>query len=570
MYTDEFQCLDCTEDRYSFTAMTLPGQCPPCPQYGICLDGELYPEPGYVRFTEDSEVFVRCFNKKACEAGNLEDPLQNCEDSYDGVLCASCADNHWKPYGTFYCYKCISDGLQTIKLYACPIFYFLLVAGLTRVFLSKIGQKNTQWIAIVRLFINMYQILQILQIQADDLASVPPNIYLKTYIDYKVNAFLPMNWLVDFQCLEHHLGFDSITMFYATLYVYMLAPLIILVINFIVWFFYAQIKSCIEPEVGGHRFQCKRTINRVAMTGGISLFLVWPQITGFLLQATSCFDSLSKEGDVDEQVSRLRMVPDVICYDSTYNFSLLLIIVCLVMYNIVLPLLVVRSMNKYSLQMYVTSQLSIDEQSIQQTIETNDVKSYFGFFFSGLNLGGQPFRKVSQGSDQKDQDGESNEKQTLGSKCRSCLGKLTQPISGGVEVLITKDSGHADENEYVRSYFHWEFIQFIQKFVMQLAVVFMADMSQALQSILVFILTLFFTTLQVANKDIYYRKELNSLNLQVWAVVSLYNFSKVVIRSTELDQAAESVSELTGVTGVSLGDDFKEITRSNAFAGGES
>lgn len=58
------------------------------------------------------------------------------------------------------------------------------------------------------------------------------------------------------------------------------------------------------------------------------------------------------------------MVPDVICYDSTYNFSLLLIIVCLVMYNIVLPLLVVRSMNKYSLQMYVTSQLSIDEQSI--------------------------------------------------------------------------------------------------------------------------------------------------------------------------------------------------------------
>lgn len=60
----------------------------------------------------------------------------------------------------------------------------------------------------------------------------------------------------------------------------------------------------------------------------------------------------------------MRMVPDVICYDSTYNFSLLLIIVCLVMYNIVLPLLVVRSMNKYSLQMYVTSQLSIDEQSI--------------------------------------------------------------------------------------------------------------------------------------------------------------------------------------------------------------
>lgn len=92
-----------------------------------------------MRFTPKSEVFVRCFNKDACEAGNLEDPLKNCADEYSGVLCSSCAENHWKPYGTFYCYSCISDGLQTIKLYACPVFYFLLVAGLTRVFLSKIG-----------------------------------------------------------------------------------------------------------------------------------------------------------------------------------------------------------------------------------------------------------------------------------------------------------------------------------------------------------------------------------------------------------------------------------------------
>ncbi len=105
---------------------------------------------------------------------------------------------------------------------------------------------------------------------------VAPNIYLKTLIDYKVHAFLPMNWLIDFQCLEHNLGLDSISMFYATLYFYMLSPLMLLVINFLFWFIYAQVKACLNPDVGGHRFECSRLLNRVAMTVGICLFLVWP------------------------------------------------------------------------------------------------------------------------------------------------------------------------------------------------------------------------------------------------------------------------------------------------------
>ena len=61
-FTETYECLTCDQYTYSFTPLKDPSACPPCPQYGDCLDGNLYPEPGYVRMTDTSEVFVRCSN----------------------------------------------------------------------------------------------------------------------------------------------------------------------------------------------------------------------------------------------------------------------------------------------------------------------------------------------------------------------------------------------------------------------------------------------------------------------------------------------------------------------------
>lgn len=89
-FTETYECLTCDQYTYSFTPLKEPSACPPCPQYGDCLDGNLYPEPGYVRMTDTSEVFVRCPNEFACLAGNLQNKLKNCAPDYQGVMCGQC------------------------------------------------------------------------------------------------------------------------------------------------------------------------------------------------------------------------------------------------------------------------------------------------------------------------------------------------------------------------------------------------------------------------------------------------------------------------------------------------
>jgi len=97
-------CEKCETGTFSFVPMTEPGNCIPCPEFGICENDTLYPKKGYARFDVKSDVFVRCFYKEACLRGNMQNELKNCAEGYAGVLCASCADNYWKPHGTSYCY----------------------------------------------------------------------------------------------------------------------------------------------------------------------------------------------------------------------------------------------------------------------------------------------------------------------------------------------------------------------------------------------------------------------------------------------------------------------------------
>jgi len=92
----------------------------------------------------------------------------------------------------------MSKTLSTIKLYVCPVFFFLLVTWISRMYLKNFRKLNYQWIATVRIFISFNQILQILLMQADSLSLRAPNNLLKMMMDYLVSAQLPLYWLIDF------------------------------------------------------------------------------------------------------------------------------------------------------------------------------------------------------------------------------------------------------------------------------------------------------------------------------------------------------------------------------------
>ena len=101
-------------------------------------------------------------------------------------------------------------------------------------------------------------------------------------MDYLINMQLPLYWLADFQCAEHITGFTQAEAFYATLWLYILMPVILALCNFLIWSIYMQVMACRQDDTG-NRYICKRLINRAALSTGISLYLIWPQVTGFLL-----------------------------------------------------------------------------------------------------------------------------------------------------------------------------------------------------------------------------------------------------------------------------------------------
>ena len=54
-------------------------------------------------------IFVKCFNEDACLQGDPDNKLANCAEGYDGVMCTTCKDFHWKDLGSFVCYPCAAS-----------------------------------------------------------------------------------------------------------------------------------------------------------------------------------------------------------------------------------------------------------------------------------------------------------------------------------------------------------------------------------------------------------------------------------------------------------------------------
>ena len=179
-----------------------------------------------MRFHESSEVFVRCFYDKACTTGDTNNPLQKCEDKYDGTLCASCDSSAWKPYGTYLCYSCGPEIVNTIGFALRPLLFIGLVILLTKQFLRKWNKKNQETAALVRILINMYQIMNIISLQPDD--NLNKNPLLKLYLDYKITYLTPMNYLFDLNCMDHIFGTtDPESRYYLTLQVYAIIPIVL-------------------------------------------------------------------------------------------------------------------------------------------------------------------------------------------------------------------------------------------------------------------------------------------------------------------------------------------------------
>lgn len=61
-----------------------------------------------------------------------------------------------------------------------------------------------------------------------------------------------------------------------TLYAYVAIPFVLLALNYIFWAIYMLIAQCKNPDIGGFKFITSILNNRVAISFGISMYLIYP------------------------------------------------------------------------------------------------------------------------------------------------------------------------------------------------------------------------------------------------------------------------------------------------------
>ena len=163
------------------------------------------------------------------------------------------------------------------------------------------------------------------------------------------------------------------------------------------------------------------------------------------------------------------MAPDILCSETEYIVHLVTIIIPgILLFVFVIPILAIRKMNRAAKLIYISGQQYQSDQTMNERSQINNIKSYYGFFFSGLKLGSETFRveqEVHQGIDsQKDQlQGDTAgpgapDYQTFGQKVGKMTSMLMRPVRGGVMVFTDSTQRIQEGEEYVVSFYHWEFI----------------------------------------------------------------------------------------------------------------
>ena len=96
------------------------------------------------------------------------------------------------------------------------------------------------------------------------------------------------------------------------------------------------------------------------------------------------------------------------------------------------------------------------------------------------------------------------------------------------------------------------------------------ELNQGLQANLLLLVITIFLAIQFFNSP-YYTSALNRLNEHTWFLIVLYIFQQVLIRSAISDGRQEGTQDslLGSLTGRELPDEYREITRSNAFSSDE-
>ena len=150
-------CLVCPEKTYSVDPAS---NCTQCPSGGSCPgDGQLYPEAGYWRPSENFNGLFECPNKAACVTTHENwSPTGMCALYYTGNKCQSCELGASRS-GPDKCQKCPSDTSNKVVIALVAVAVFSIVAVLTRNALKSSKKRSGLVGPLLKILLNYLHVM---------------------------------------------------------------------------------------------------------------------------------------------------------------------------------------------------------------------------------------------------------------------------------------------------------------------------------------------------------------------------------------------------------------------------
>lgn len=96
-HNDQGYCIKCLPGFYLLKPALNQTSCLKCKPNAYCAGGSfLFPDDGFQRSDNMSDIIMSCYNPDHCLEGNETSPTGNCGVGYKGFLCGTCKDNFVK------------------------------------------------------------------------------------------------------------------------------------------------------------------------------------------------------------------------------------------------------------------------------------------------------------------------------------------------------------------------------------------------------------------------------------------------------------------------------------------
>ncbi|CDW73142.1 UNKNOWN [Stylonychia lemnae] len=363
-YTTDHRCNKCPIYTYNYFPPLNATICKACSMYAQCFNGtSVSPISGYWRSSNTSESFIRCPRVESCQKGNQLNPLGQCSEGYEGIVCANCKPGFSK-ISNFQCSKCPSATQNTIKLFFILLCAVLVVVFLVRSTLLSADKQKPVYSVYLKIIANHFQLIGTI---SNIEFSWPYEIQMLQDSQQQVSGVSEQ--IFSFDCFlmgDDQQESQDAEIYYMKLIFYAVLPAMLSLIALLYWLLHSAIKrSFVDMK------------NSLISTIVILLFLIHPNIAKSMFSSFNCMD-------IDGE---LRLMPDLSqkCFQGSHSGYILAVsFPSVIIWALGIPafaLILLMRNRKIILQIESSQNLSkADKWTIKR------IKTRLGFLFNGYKI----------------------------------------------------------------------------------------------------------------------------------------------------------------------------------------